>query len=109
MEDVLQLLSPYCDGKSSLNIAMTCREGRYHFSNTKHRIRALRDKKLRLHPEKGIPVGICAACWDYRRAECIFTNAHGRVVQHVVNSMYCPRCSRIYDGRARSLIHSQFY
>jgi len=109
MEDVLQLLSPYCDGQTSLNLAMTCREGAVHFSNARHRIRALRDKKLRLHPKGGIPMGICSACWDYRRAECIFTNAHGRVIKHVVNSMYCPRCSRMYDDRARPLIRSQFY
>lgn len=99
MEDVLQLLSPYCDGRTSLNLAMTCREGKVHFSNAKHRIRMLREKQLALHPNQGIPMGLCANVdCTYRRAESLFMNGHGRVVMRVVNSLYCPRCSRFYDS-----------
>ena len=97
MEDVLQLLSPYCDGHTSLNLAMTCREGAVHFSNKRHRYRALREKKLALHPMQGIPMGLCSAVdCTYRRAESMFMNGHGRVVMRVVNSLYCPRCARRY-------------
>ena len=105
MEHVLQLLSPYCDGRTALRLAFTCKEGAAHFANARHRMRTLRDKKLPLHPGTGIPRGRCAvATCTYPRAESILMDDCGKVLVHRADSLYCPRCDTTHSvvpARAR--------
>ena len=96
MEDVIQLLGPYCDTSSSLALAMTCREGAAHFNNRRTRFRHAK-RSFRGRPE--ISRGVCAhhAC-SYIRSEILFMDGHGRRVRHEYTSMYCPRHKMIYGA-----------